>query len=186
MNLMPSVKCIFSTTSAPVNHRSHQLFFLSNTLWTVWTQKNKDTNSDSDWDFSPPSTPERPSFETKRELVEHKLRTNGDPSQFGEEARRRVSFDPKYPTLPCLILGILKALVRDGFRCIATRKYDHRPMHQCTELTQEVANSDVATTITSCVHIFPQSIAKISDVDDKDAKVRFADLSSVTINHAHL
>jgi hypothetical protein len=116
------------------------------------------------------------------------LRTNGDPSQCSEEAQRRVSFDPfpsKHPTLPFLILGILKALVRDGFRCIITRTYDYQSPGQSTELEQEVINSDVGTTSTKCVHIFPQSTAMIS-IDDKDDKVRFADPSSVVINHAYL
>jgi hypothetical protein len=41
-------------------------------------------------------------------------------------------------------------------------------------------------TATECVHIFPQSIAMISDIDDKDAKVWFAGLPSVVTNHAYL
>jgi hypothetical protein len=120
------------------------------------------------------------------------LRTNGDLSQCSEEeARRRVSFDPtplppKYPALPFLILGILKALVRDGFRCVVTGKYDFWSPDQSTELEQEVINSDVTTSITKCVHIFPQSTAMISGIDDKDAKVRFLNLSSVAIDHAYL
>jgi hypothetical protein len=119
------------------------------------------------------------------------LRTNGDPSQCSEEARRRVSFDliplpPEYPALPFLILGILKALVRDGFRCVVTGTYDFWSPDQSTELEQEVINSDIATTCTKCVHIFPQSSAMISGIDDKDAKVRFPNLSSVAIDHAYL
>jgi hypothetical protein len=116
------------------------------------------------------------------------LGTNGEPSQCSEEAKRRVSFDPpkNYPALPFLILGILKALVRDGFRCIVTGDYDYLLPDQSTELCQEVNDSNVATTSTKCVHSFPQSIAMISGIDDKDTKVRFSDLSSVAINHADL
>jgi hypothetical protein len=43
---------------------------------------------------------------------------------------------------------------------------------------QEVVNSHRATVTTECVHIFPESNAMISGVD-KDAKVRFVDVSSV-------
>jgi hypothetical protein len=42
---------------------------------------------------------------------------------------------------------------------------------QSTELEQEVTDSDVATASTECVHIFPQSTAMISRMDDKDDKV---------------
>ena len=87
--------------------------------------------------------------------------------------------------MPFLILGILKALVRDDFRCIATRMYDYQSTTWSTEIDQEVMNSDVATVITACVHIFPESIAMMSGVDDKDTKVRFADPPSVAINHWH-
>jgi hypothetical protein len=156
----------------------------SNALLTVRTRENEFTRS------LPPSPPECPSFETKRELVEHILCTNGEPSQCSEEAKRRVSFDPhpqlKYPTLPFLIRSILKALVRDGFRCIVTGRYDYRLLEQSTEVRQEAVNSNAGSSSTECVHIFPQSIAMISDIDDKDAKVWFADLSSVVTNHAYL
>jgi hypothetical protein len=96
------------------------------------------------------------------------LRTHGDPSQCSEEAERRVGFDSppaKYPALPFLILGILKALVQDGFRCIVTGTYDYRLLAQSTELQQEVTDCGVATAFTKCVYIFPQSIAMISDIE---------------------
>jgi len=91
--------------------------------------------------------------------------------------------------LPFLILGILKALVRDGFRCIVTGIYDYRLLLQNTEAEQERTDSGLAASLTACAHIIPQSVATISGVDDKDAndaKVRFADLSSVAINHTYL
>jgi hypothetical protein len=69
---------------------------------------------------------------------------------------------------------------------MVTGKYDYRSLEWSTETMQEVTDSDVATSLTECLYIFPQSIARISGVDGKDAKVRFADLSSVAINHAHL
>ena len=84
--------------------------------------------------------------------------------------------------MPFLILGILKALVRDDFRCIVTRMYDSESTIWSTEIYQEVMNSDVATTVTACVHIFPESIAMMQGVDDKDTKVQFADRPSVAIN----
>ena len=93
---------------------------------------------------------------------------------------------PLPPALPFLIPGVLKALVRDGFRCIVTGIYDYRLLAQSTEVKQEVTDSGVATAFTECVYIFPQSIAMMSGVDDKDAKVRFADISSVAINHTYL
>ncbi|KAI0283123.1 hypothetical protein BGY98DRAFT_1113126, partial [Russula aff. rugulosa BPL654] len=67
---------------------------------------------------------------------------------------------------------------RDGFRCIITRTYDYQSPGQSTELEQEVINSDVGTTSTKCVHIFPQSTAMIS-IDDKDAKVRSTSMPSI-------
>ena len=91
---------------------------------------------------------------------------------------------PKYSAL--LILGILKALVRDGFRCIVTGIYDYRFLRESTELEQERTGSGVGASATECAHIIPQSIATISGVDDKDAKVWFADLSSAATNHAYL
>ena len=115
------------------------------------------------------------------------LRMSGDPSQCGEEAGRRVSFgpSPKNTALPFLILGILKALVRDGLRCIVTGAYDSRLL--TPEVEQEVIDSGlVVAADTQCVHILPESIAMISGIDDKDAKVWFAALSSVGINHAYL
>ena len=97
-----------------------------------------------------------------------------------EETRE---FEPppptKYPALPFLILGILKALVRDGFQCIVTGEYDYRLV--LTKVKREMMVSGVGVTSTHCAHIFPES-----GIDDKDDKVRFADLSSVTINHAYL
>ncbi|KAI0283121.1 hypothetical protein BGY98DRAFT_953166 [Russula aff. rugulosa BPL654] len=81
-------------------------------------KKNEDSDIESDNDIE--------------ELVEHMLRTNGDPSRCRKEARRR-------------------ALVRDGFRCIITRTYDYQSPGQSTELEQEVINSDIATTSTKCV-----------------------------------
>ena len=108
--------------------------------------------------------------------------TNGEPSQYSEseETRRHVSFGP-LSTLPFLILGILKALVRDGFRCILSGKYDFQLPKQCTEVKQEVtADSYARVAPTECVHIFPESVSMVSGVDDKNAKVRFGDLSSVT------
>ena len=93
---------------------------------------------------------------------------------------------PKYLGLRFLIVGILKALVRDDFRCMITGMYDYRSLEWSTEIMQEVTDSDVSVTLTECLYIFPQSIARISGVDAKDAKVRFADLSSVAINHAYL
>ena len=59
-------------------------------------------------------------------------------------------------------------------------------MNWSTEVLQEVQNSFVATSLTKCVHIFPQPIAMILGVDDKDTKVLFTDLPSVAINHAYL
>jgi hypothetical protein len=76
--------------------------------------------------------------------------------------------------------------VRDGSRCIVTGGYDCRLPDQSTELEQEVTDSNVETTSTHCEHIFPESIPIVSGIDDKDAKARFADLSSVVINHAYL
>src|SRR6267154_1124709 len=145
--------------------------------------KNERTRSSSS---SPRSPPNCSSFETKRELVDYMLRTSGEPSECSEETKRRVSFDPlpkKYSALRFLILGILKALVRDGFRCIVTGYYDYRLL--IPEVRQEL-EADAGATITECAHIFPESIAMTSGIDDKDAKVRFADLSSVAINHAYL
>ena len=69
---------------------------------------------------------------------------------------------------------------------MVTGMYDHRLRPQSTEVKEEVVGSGVAATSIKCVYIFPQSIATISGVDDKDAKVRFSDLSSVAINHAYL
>ena len=57
---------------------------------------------------------------------------------------------------------------------------------QSKELLQEVTDATVATVTTECVHIFPQSTAMISRIDDKDASVRLVDISFVAINHAHL
>jgi hypothetical protein len=86
--------------------------------------------------------------------------------------------------LPFLILGILKALVRDGLRCIVTGGYDYRLL--IPEVEEEAMNSGVGATSTECTHIFPESIPMISGIDDKDVKVRFADFSSVVINYACL
>ena len=72
-------------------------------------------------------------------------------------------------------MGLLKALVRDGFRCIITGGYDDESTDQCTELYHEVMGSNVAACPTNCVYIFPQSIAKISGFGAENAKVRFAD-----------
>jgi hypothetical protein len=58
-----------------------------------------------------------------------------------------------------LILGILKALVRDGFRCIFTGFSEFRLLGKCTEVDQELEESDVDATSTACAHIFPQSSA---------------------------
>ena len=69
--------------------------------------------------------------------------------------------------MPYLILGI-KALVRDGFRCIVTGLYDYRLQAQNTEVKQEVTDSSVATAFTECVYIFPQSIAMIPSVESTD------------------
>ena len=111
------------------------------------------------------------------------LRTDGEPSQCSEEAERRVSVaPPQYLALPFLILGLLKALVRDGFRCVLTGDYNYLSPDQSTELDQEVMDSGAATSATECAHIFPQSIAITSGFDDKDAKVRLADPSVVAIN----
>ena len=98
---------------------------------------------------------------------------------------RRVSFGSLsgLSALPFLILGILKALVRDGFRCIVTGNYDFHLLEQCTEVKQEVTEDSYArVTSTECVYIFPQSVATVSGVDDENAKVRFGDLSSVALN----
>ena len=64
--------------------------------------------------------------------------------------------------------------------------YDYRFLEQSTEVEQEMTDSGLGVTTTRCAHIIPQSTATISGVDDKDAKVRFADLSSAVINHAYL
>jgi hypothetical protein len=90
----------------------------------------------------------------------------------------------KYPALLFLIQGIPKSLVRDGLRCILTGGYDYRFLIDAVH--QEVTDSGAGATSTACVHIFPQSIAPKSGIDDKDAEVRFADLSFVAINHACL
>ena len=113
------------------------------------------------------------------------LRTSGDPSQCGEEAGKRVSFDsPKYSTLRFLIVGIF---VRDGFRCMVTGMYDYRSLDWSTGVRQEVRDSNVAASAaTKSVLVVPQSIAMKPGVDAKVPKVRFSDLSSVTINHAYL
>ena len=87
--------------------------------------------------------------------------------------------------MPFLILDILKALVRDGLRCIVTGGYDFRLL-VIPEVEQEATDSGLGASSAQCVHIFPESIAMISGIDDKDAKVWFADLSSVAINHAYL
>lgn len=147
-------------------------------MWTVGIRKNEDLDTES----SRSSSPDRLSFETKRELAECMLGTNGEPSQCSEKTRRRVS-SGSLPVLPFLILGILKALVRDGFRCIVTGNYDFHLLKQCTEIKQEVtADSYARVAPTECVHIIPQSVAMVSSVDDKNAKVRFGDLSSVALN----
>ncbi|KAI0283126.1 hypothetical protein BGY98DRAFT_911855 [Russula aff. rugulosa BPL654] len=104
---------------------------------------------------SPQTRPVRQSFETKRGLVEYMLRTNGDPSQCSEGAQKR-------------------ALVRDDFRCMITGMYDYRSLEWSTEIMQEVTDSDVSVTLTECLYIFPQSIARISGVDAKDAKHEYA------------
>jgi competence transcription factor ComK len=46
-------------------------------------------------------------------------------------------------------------------------------------------NPDAGASSTECVHIFPQPITTISGIDDKNTKVRFADLASVAINRAY-
>lgn len=83
-----------------------------------------------------------------------------------------------------LILGILKALVRDGLRCIITGDYDFRVL--IPEVKEEADKYGLAASSTACVHIFPQPIGQISGIDGEDAKVRIADLSSAAINHVYL
>ncbi|KAI0283131.1 hypothetical protein BGY98DRAFT_1113164 [Russula aff. rugulosa BPL654] len=97
-----------------------------------------------------------PSVETKRELIEYKLRTNGDQSQCSEEAQKRVFSRLLFVTIS---------------ECMVTGKYNYRSLEWSTEIMQEVTDSDVATSLTECLHIFPQSIARISGVDAKDVKI---------------
>lgn len=86
------------------------------------------------------------------------------------------SFQKKFSLCHFLIQGILKALVRDDFRCTLTGAYDIQTVRQNTGFKLEEMDSVVPT---ECVHILPQSIAVISGTDAKDAKVQFPDLSSV-------
>ena len=89
--------------------------------------------------------------------------------------------------MSCLLF---KALVRDGFRCIISGRYDRSSIEQNDELEREYKGAPNARPgPTHCAHIFPESTnANISGTSDNAAdKVYFfptyLDVFLFTYNH---
>jgi hypothetical protein len=69
---------------------------------------------------------------------------------------------------------LFKALVRDGFRCVISKHYDHTSVNHSKELTLEMEEADADMCPTECAHIFPESTnANVSGKNAKDNKVCF-------------
>ncbi|KAF8188995.1 hypothetical protein BJ912DRAFT_1042377 [Pholiota molesta] len=62
----------------------------------------------------------------------------------------------------------IQALIRDGYRCIVTGKYDARAVHENREL-QDIVNADPSTRTapTECGHIFPLSVYPAREPDSR-------------------
>ena len=71
------------------------------------------------------------------------------------DAKKNVSLIPSYTYS---LIDTSQALIRDGFRCVVTGKYDAASYRQNREL-REMVSSDPSLTraATQCAHIFAES-----------------------------
>jgi len=89
------------------------------------------------------------------------------------EAKKKVSHFWTLRATCFLIQTISEALVRDGFRCIVTGRYDAPSVAKNRELKEEMYESRTPTCSTQCSHIFPQSTSvDNSGFKEDGAKVR--------------
>ena len=70
---------------------------------------------------------------------------------------------------------LFKALVRDGFRCVISGRYDINSAERSKELLLEYKSAgNAGSCISECAHILPESTnARISGSNAQDDKVFF-------------
>ena len=156
------MQCINFISSVFVSHRRYDAFLSSDDLLIV-----KKYECATPAMSSPPS---RPPFQTKEKMIKNMLVEA--PRHHGQ-AKKNVSHFCILQATYFLIRTICKALVRDGFRCMASDRYDTHYVLKNLELQQEVWNPSTMAPLcgTQCAHIFPESM-DISGSDEDGAKVR--------------
>ena len=95
--------------------------------------------------------PSRPTFDNHKEWLQPLLM---EAPQDHQSAKNKVG--PHHDLGISLQIQLLvQALVRDGFRCVISGKYEATSYDQSEGLPQKVAAEDQLATPTRCAHIFP-------------------------------
>jgi len=94
--------------------------------------------------------PSRPSFSTTEALMNELLEGSGKDHKTAKK----------------------NALVRDGFRCVVSGRYDYGSMKASAELLEESKRSGKSTTTVECCHILSESILQVADPSNPEKEVK--------------
>ncbi len=111
-------------------------------------------------------------FKTKKEMVDHMLRQGGPPPQNRDEAKNDVHCNNGVIQIVNSHSTVLKALIRDGFRCVVSKRYDTNGVIKNDELMEEFHNGRRPICASKCGYIIPASVGMdLWGLDENDYKV---------------